>query len=73
MRGRVQSLVDNPSLLPSCPNCCSDKTISVGGSAVVEGIPDKARLNAQITVSGDTVDQAIERLALKVNQVISRL
>jgi len=74
-RGRVDnidSLLASSSSLP-CSNCCTDKTISVGGSAVIQANPDKASLNAQLIASGDTVNQAIDRLATKVNQVINRL
>ena len=74
-RGKIDG-ADLSAAQPSnatCPNCCSDKTISVGGSTVVLASPDKATLNAQLMASESTVNRAIDRLAEKVNQLIARL
>ena len=35
--------------------CCTDNTISVSGSGTIQGTPDLAILNAQMTATGKTV------------------
>lgn len=53
--------------------CCSDQTITVYGSSTIQAPPDTAILNVQITVSSDTVSNAIATLSAQVNTIISIL
>lgn len=73
----VSSLPNILSQLSYCPsptsNCCDSNTISVHGSATIQATPDKALLQASISVNADTEALAIKKLSGYVNSIIGVL
>lgn len=70
-------LLPRPILAPPpfepTQSCCSTQTITVYGTSTIQANPDTATLNAQITVNGNTVSQAIAELSTQATAVISIL
>ena len=62
-----------PAPAPDCADYCGFNTITTVGKASVEGRPDTASITLELRASADTQNEAVSRLAQKLQQSLALL